>query len=292
MAMPILLLLLLGCGRVSLFVKSPITKDYGLESYKGCIKFMSYNARNFVGDDRKKTTEQIVEYIDKSKLDIICIQEYGINAKEFHNKLTKLKTKYNKAYYGTNAIYSRYPIVGQGDLFEKADSIGGRSIYADILIKHDTIRVFNNHLNTNSIRLEDQRYLNPKKVIQDSLRAQRIGGIIRKFSYGSIERVTQVRVIRSNMESSPYHYISCGDFNDVPISFAYYELSRDMTDAFVACGDGYSYTYRGFSNVLRIDYILTSKGITPMSYLSDTEQTMSDHLPITSYLKIDKEYKR
>ncbi len=292
MALPVIALLLLGSGRISLFVKVPITKDYGTESFKGGFKLMSYNVRGFNSDNRKSSVDHIVKYIEESKLDVICLQEYEHRASDFHNKISKLRTKYNGVTYGTNAIYSRYPIVGQGDLFEQADSLGGRSIYADLLIRGDTIRIINNHLNTNSIQSEDKSYLRPEKVIRDSMRTQRLGGIVRKFRLGSIERMTQVSVIRNFMKSTPYRYASCGDFNDAPISFAYFELSRGMTDAFVACGEGYTYTYRGFSNLLRIDYILTSKGITPMSYSTHEEQTMSDHLPITAYLKIDKENKK
>ena len=35
-------------------------------------------------------------------------------------------------------------------------------------------------------------------------------------------------------------------------------MAAGLDDAFSDCGSGYSYTYRGFFNMLRIDFVLTS----------------------------------
>ena len=60
--------------------------------------------------------------------------------------------------------------------------------------------------------------------------------------------------------------IVCGDFNDTPISYTYRTMSRDLNDAFRKVGRGYSHTYRGFFNMLRIDYVLCSDEFAPLSY--------------------------
>ncbi len=288
-ALPLIVLLLLGVGRISLFVKVPINKDYGLESYRGCVKMMSYNVRGLVDDQRKAMTDKFAEYIKEVKPDVICFQEYNPRPKGSTKSLSELLTNYNVARYGSNAIYSRYPIIAKADLFaESNDDKDDCSIYADLLIDKDTIRVYNNHLFSNLITGEDKAYLKPTNVIRDTLRTERVGGILRSFANGAAIRTQQVRVIRKSMDECPYRYVVCGDFNDAPMSFSYNELSRGMSDAFKECGDGYSYTYRGFNNLLRIDYILTSEGITPKSYSVDRAMIVSDHLPVTAYIKIDK----
>ncbi len=288
LAAPIIILLLIGSPRISLFVKIPVGKDYGLESYKGSVKFMTYNVRGLADDNSASSVDRVVEYIEQEKPDVIAFQEYSVGKEGKQGRLSSQLSRYNVAQYGTNAIYSRYPILRKGDIFKDADSLGGRSIYADLLIGSDTIRVINNHLNSNSIDKEDKAYLRATNVIRDTKRNERLNSIIHSFGDGSAERTAQVRVIRASMESSPYRYIVSGDFNDAPISFSYYELSRGMKDTFVECGDGYSYTYRGFYNLLRIDYILVSDGITPLSYHADREIKVSDHIPVISHLKIDK----
>ena len=43
-------------------------------------------------------------------------------------------------------------------------------------------------------------------------------------------------------------------------------MCEDMTDAFREVGRGYSHTYRGFFDMLRIDYVLCSDHFAPLSY--------------------------
>ena len=52
-----------------------------------------------------------------------------------------------------------------------------------------------------------------------------------------------------------------------------------MQDAFSECGSGYSYTFRGFYNLLRIDYVLLSEGLECVAY-EVPEVKLSDHLPV------------
>ncbi len=288
-ALPLLALLIMGVGRISLFVKVPVNKDYGQVSYKGCVKVMSYNVRGLLNDKWRASTDQIAEFIEQERADIICLQEYNGSTKGSRGTLQSQLKRYNVASYGSNAIYSRYPIIAKGDIFaDDADGLEGRSIYADLLIGKDTIRVINNHLNSNSITGEDKAYLKATTVIRDTLRNERLGHILRNFANGAAIRTAQAKVIREKMDETQYKYIVCGDFNDAPMSFTYFEIARDMSDAFKECGDGYSYTYRGFNNLLRIDYILCSAGITPMSYSVDREMVASDHLPVTAQIKINR----
>jgi endonuclease/exonuclease/phosphatase family metal-dependent hydrolase len=68
------------------------------------------------------------------------------------------------------------------------------------------------------------------------------------------------------VEASPYPTIVCGDFNDTPVSYTIHKLTRDLTDVFREVGRGFSHTYRGFFDMLRIDYVMCSDEFTPISY--------------------------
>ena len=58
----------------------------------------------------------------------------------------------------------------------------------------------------------------------------------------------------------------CGDFNDTPVSYTYRRVSRKLQDAFREAGRGYSHTYRGFFDMLRIDYVLYDKHFKALGY--------------------------
>lgn len=68
------------------------------------------------------------------------------------------------------------------------------------------------------------------------------------------------------------------------MSYVYRRMAAGLDDAFSDCGSGYSYTYRGFFNMLRIDFVLTSPEFRAVVY-EVPEVTFSDHLPVVVRLK-------
>ncbi|MBK7959034.1 MAG: hypothetical protein IPK03_13625 [Bacteroidetes bacterium] len=73
--------------------------------------------------------------------------------------------------------------------------------------------------------------------------------------------------------------IVCGDFNDIPMSYAYQNISKGMQDAFVAKGLGFSKSIDLFIPNLRIDYIFTSNKFKINSY-KVISKNLSDHYPL------------
>ena len=78
-----------------------------------------------------------------------------------------------------------------------------------------------------------------------------------------------------------------GDFNDNPVSYTYYRLSKGRKDSFVDAGRGISPTYYYLWPMLRIDYILYPKRFQATGY-KVFDVNYSDHYPIMSVLNIDK----
>ena len=95
----------------------------------------------------------------------------------------------------------------------------------------------------------------------------------------SCTRSRQANIIREQIEQSPYPVIVCGDFNDVPMSYTYRTLASKLNDSFSEMGNGYSYTFCGFFDLLRIDYILSSKQFRTLSY-EVLPIKLSDHYPV------------
>ncbi|MFY1048058.1 endonuclease/exonuclease/phosphatase family protein [Chryseobacterium sp. GP-SGM7] len=90
----------------------------------------------------------------------------------------------------------------------------------------------------------------------------------------------QVKKIRRAVDNSPYPVILAGDFNSVPNSWEYYNLGKNLDDAFVKAGNGSSTSFHDYKFPLRIDYIFTSKNIIPKSYKVDYSVKLSDHYPV------------
>ncbi len=284
-AIPIMIVLAIGANRVTLIVKMPLSKEYNTQSYRNTVKIMSFNMHGMRDDKLVRTTDQIVDYIIEESPDIICAQE--VSDKLLYEPLNT-RRKYHKYIYGSLGIYSRYPIINSRECFDSKDWYSGSSAYADVVIKGDTIRIFNNHLHSTRITKSDNKYLTSSMIVRDSNRTEHISNIVSRLQNNSVERSEQARLLRAEIERSPYRVIVCGDFNETPISYTYNTISKGLKDAFQVCGNNYSYTYRGFYNMLRIDYILMSPSITPLSYWVDESILLSDHLPIVVRVQINK----
>ena len=89
----------------------------------------------------------------------------------------------------------------------------------------------------------------------------------------------------SDIESCPVEAFVCGDFNDNPMSYSYYRLTRGRKDSFVEAGDGFGATFARLWPLLRIDYILL-----PDRFRTITHQTLrkglSDHYPVVATVEL------
>jgi endonuclease/exonuclease/phosphatase family metal-dependent hydrolase len=142
------------------------------------------------------------------------------------------------------------------------------------------VRVVSNHLKSTGITSLDNAYLTHHEYLLDTAREEKLRSIVDRFHKNCVVRADQVDSIRRHIDhEAPALRIICGDFNDTPVSYTYRKLAKGMQDAFSECGSGYSYTFRGFYNLLRIDYVLLSKGLECVAY-EVPEVELSDHLPI------------
>jgi endonuclease/exonuclease/phosphatase family metal-dependent hydrolase len=90
--------------------------------------------------------------------------------------------------------------------------------------------------------------------------------MVSRLTENNILRAAQVDTLAQMIAVSPYPTIVCGDFNDTPVSYTYRSMARNLRDAFRWAGRGYSHTYRGFFDMLRIDYVMCSDEFEPLSY--------------------------
>ena len=88
---------------------------------------------------------------------------------------------------------------------------------------------------------------------------------------------------RKEIKASPYPAVVCGDFDDIPNSYAYFTVKGDLQDAFLKRGSGFGATFRRISPTLRIDYIMADRRFSVKQY-TRIKVPYSDHYPIIADL--------
>ena len=117
--------------------------------------------------------------------------------------------------------------------------------------------------------------------MSDTARNRKLYSMVRRLNSNTVSRSYHVDALSAALAETTRPRILCGDFNDTPMSYAYQRLSRDMKDAFRECGHGYSHTFRGFFDLLRIDFALFDEGrFDVLSYEVPDSVCWSDHLPV------------
>ena len=110
--------------------------------------------------------------------------------------------------------------------------------------------------------------------------------LITKIADASIARALMADTIAAFLERNAHlSQLVCGDFNDSPISYSHRLLSRNLTDAYVATANGVGRTFNEGNIRVRIDNILCSSDWRPFQCTIDDACLLSDHYPMTCYLK-------
>ena len=262
------------------------------EYKEGALKVVSYNVGRFAlheADGVNNSTEcadSIFDFIRRQDADVVCLQEFKIkDISQIKSYLSRKMKGYNLEYYlfpasgGAfgNVTLSRLPVKGKGKI--KFDESANLAIYTDYEHKGQKFRVYNCHFESYNI--------SPTGIVKAL--AQRDSTILEetgtKMKRSITRRPKQVDKVFSDIENCPMDAFVCGDFNDNPMSYTYYRMTRGRKDAFVESGHGFGATYAGMWPLLRIDYILF-----PDKYMSVSHRIpripFSDHYPVIAEISL------
>ncbi|MBL4861690.1 MAG: endonuclease/exonuclease/phosphatase family protein [Crocinitomicaceae bacterium] len=262
------------------------------------IKVLSYNVRlfdrfNIDKGEGDKTKDKIFDYLNKEQPDIACFQEFYhqdqptsfvtkdsliglLEAKDYHERYShKLSGRQN---FGI-AIFSKYPMIAKGDIiFPATKKNFNYCIFSDIVVKKDTFRVYNVHMQ--SIRLQPADYaLFEEENLKTSGNPSNFLSVIEKIKDAYPIRTSQAQKLIDHIKTSPHPVIVCGDFNDTPLSYCYNQFNSILTDAFRNSSFGIGKTYAGKIPAGRIDYIFHSPEIGSNTFKIQKEK-LSDHYAI------------
>ena len=264
---------------------------------RGNILIMSYNLRlmNYYQDPGERETEKkILELIKSKQPDILCLQELFINgdASRKDNEIkkalgdgyhshTKLLGKGKNKFYGI-ATYTKYHIAGKGEIIHPGSS--SLSIYTDVIIRGDTFRVFNNHLQSFRLKKTEKSFLEELLEAENREAMNEILSISASLKKGFVQRSLQAQIVKDYVNRSPYPVIVAGDFNDTPVSYSYRKIRKGLNDSFVTSGYGAGFTYRGNYPPNRIDYILYDNSLVNTNF-EILRVKYSDHYPILAWFR-------
>ena len=244
---------------------------------------MSFNVRHFNKYDwipKSKIDGDFKNFFKNNSTDILCIQEYNSNNYSVFSNLYDSKNIDYKNSETNLAIFSNFKEV---NIYKEKNNTKS-FIFKDLIIKNDTIRVFNVHLASNWFNQSEHSFIENPTVNANHLKSK-ITSIIERMKNSYKKRAIEVIKIRKIIDSSPYPIIICGDFNDTPVSFAYNLLTSKLIDSFSNSGRGIGYSYVKIP-FLRIDYILHDNNITSFNYKVH-KKNLSDHYPISCKIKIN-----
>ena len=262
------------------------------------LQVLSFNTHVFNayadhdGSEMEASTDMI-DWVAKHPADIICLQEFYSNrGSNTYNTISKIGNRYDRyrffsvSYVDRNKadigiiIFSKYPIVNKG-VIRFGESNHNRGIWADVNVKGDTIRVYTAHLQSMSIKSQDIE--NTYSAIGNEESFKKEGrNLARRLKRGFIARGNQVDLLLEHINESPYPVIVCGDFNDIPFSYTYNRMAKELKNAFVQAGSGVGATYNGPLPFLRIDNQFYSEALQAYDFETHYDMGLSDHFPISA----------
>ena len=238
------------------------------------ISLMSYNVRllnlyNWIEDD--EIPEKIKDFINQNSPDLLAVQEYNSSAAKTLNypfvfsSGAKAKSEL--------VIFSKFPFLETGII--PFPNSANSAIYADVLIKSDTLRIYNIHLQSSGI--------NPDVQQLDSKTSDRL---LRRLSKTFETQQDQAELVVKHLRDSPYKTILSGDFNTTAHSYVYRLLKSDFVDAFEVAGKGFGRTFSFDYFPLRIDFILVDDALNVRNF-QNHDVLYSDHFPIYTSIELN-----
>ena len=263
----------------------------GSKNEEGHLKVLSYNV-SFMKVPKVFKSEYLSKEYDHMVLkirtwiidhdpDLILLQEFfnDRNSEIYHSIEEFSKKGYSHYNYSKTrhdnglekgvVIFSKYPIVRKGLITTSANNYNA-SIFCDIAMGEDTIRVINTHLK--SIAYNGKSSNSKDKVV----------GFVRRYSSASSERALQMDQILHCLDTTRIPVIVGGDFNETPFSNTFRKINSRLRNAHQKRGVslGNTFPFKSISMGVRIDHLFSSAEFGINSFEVFDEVDYSEHYPI------------
>ncbi|MDO4510575.1 MAG: endonuclease/exonuclease/phosphatase family protein [Bacteroidales bacterium] len=268
------------------------------------FKVLTFNVENFkvayYADKKRslKAGEATARYIMEQDADVVLLQEASLSA-DFNNlpfmDSIKKVYPYRDHGYHDQVILSKHPYEAVVDdsikngFASPDDPLNNYHFFArafDVQIPGHKVRIFNLHLHSLLLSNDDRQFyvdLTKLKQKNDTEATKKAGKtLLAKINEAFCHHAQEATLLRRIINQSDANVIVCGDFNDVPTSYAYRTImGHDMTDAWVKCGFGPTVTYHMSRLFFKIDHILY-RGDMEATEIHRHKAGESDHYPLVA----------
>lgn len=270
------------------------------ESGEPTLKVLSFNTFGFsnFSDGNTYNGDATIEFILRQDADIVLCQEaegiltdgYKVLSDESRKQLRNLYP-YVKADHRGMAVLSKYPF--NKVHVENADPNQLDLCRYDVDINGFKLHLFSLHMQSIGLTAEDKElYRNitegESSADMDQLRVS----IIAKLKAAFRSRAVQARIVRQAIDETDGNILLCGDFNDIPGSFAARTIAGDdLTDAYRHAGLGPAITYHADRLYFRIDQMFYRGDLDAIrTWVGDCHS--SDHYPLIAIFRIGAQNQR
>ena len=298
--------LLLAWQPMKHLFKLRLSPNFTMKKQNSHIRVMSWNVEHFdilEHKSRPQGKNEMIDLVNTYTPDVACFQEMvgsdsiprAINYIPYFMKRLNMadcfysynhKLDFDNDHHFGVIIFSKYPVINKKTVGYPPYDYNSIFQYVDILKGSDTFRVFNFHLQSLKFSDRNKQYIEDP-TLKDETDIENSKNILSKFKRGFLKRGIQSNRIKEEINKSPYPVIVCGDFNDVPNSYAYNRIGEGLNNAFAEKGAGIGRTYSGISPTLRIDNIFSDQRFEILQYIR-VQKKLSDHFPIIADLYFKK----
>lgn len=267
------------------------------------VKFsiMTYNIIHGWDQENKDSVgNRTIEYMINSGADIINVQELiGLEPDEVTGltELQKERLLEKYPYFvgdpsNDMKVFSKYPVVFEnGYNYIHGNFDQKRYSFFRFNIKGHRMVLINVHLQSfllSSEECEDISNLGSVTNLWKDLVTFN-GPLRKKLKTGFQKRRDDVAILRSTIDRIKGAMLICGDFNDVPESYAYRLLrGEDLKDAYVETGFGPMVTFNAHKFWFHLDHIFYRGPLKPLSF-EKGKVKFSDHYPLVATFEFTDE---
>ena len=294
----------------------PVNKE-ALDMNAKKLKIITYNTQLFglyqnessvdiVNTEYMPAMDSFLQVLKKENADVVCLQEVYAKAGGLKALALFLKAEGGYDHSQTYTLSERRPYgmivlskyaIKRWKPLPLGSNTGNMAMWFDIeipseyaFLRNAQIRIYNLHLQSFRFAKKDFEVMQKQKE-QKEIDLEGSKGIISRLRLGYQRRAQQVGIVKQSVLNCDLPKVICGDFNDIPVSYSYRQLSAGMRDAFVEAGRGLETTYKGSMPSFRIDYVLFDNPMRALNYKS-IKEVPSDHKLLVAELQVGQLFHR
>ncbi|MBK7870899.1 MAG: endonuclease/exonuclease/phosphatase family protein [Saprospiraceae bacterium] len=249
------------------------------------VSFNAHGSEKFRAELEFAPPEALSDIFGDTPPQILCFQEFPVRRapQEAYFNYLQQKGYIHHSWKSKQelTLFSIFPIL-QTKLKQFNRSNG--YMYADLNIHGRVFRVFNVHLQSNAVSSLASKVATDGDL-QEEETWREVRGMMGRFKRAVQKRALQAEEVAAVIAESPYPVIVCGDFNDIPQSYAYHTIAKGLQDSFQRRGAGLGFTYVGDIPGLRIDYLLSSPDFEFLRF-QKRRTSFSDHVAVAVELML------